>query len=123
MDGEAPASAVGLVADRLAMAGDPPHVIAAPAFGAADSDRARALGLEELHAAGIGKSLLRRIDDLHHMAAGAVRRQIRDRSHDLGGRAPQSSDKADYFPWTGEQEMRTALLPACPLIDRLLPYA
>ncbi len=101
------------------MVGEAPHVVAPPAFGVADGDRARALGLEELHAAGIGKGFLRRIDDLHHMAAGAVRRQIRDRAHDLCGRAPQIAQNADLVARTRDEERRQALRRAGRMNDRL----
>src|SRR5262249_56184112 len=68
MDGEAPAELVGFGPDFRAMTRDARLVFSLPGLGAAGGDGACALRLDELDAAGIGKGLFRRIDDLPGMA-------------------------------------------------------
>src|SRR5215813_2481299 len=90
MDGEAPAELVGLGADLRAMTGDARLVFALPGLGAAGGDGARALGLDELDATGIGKGFFRRIDDLHGVAVGAGCRELSEGGAHLRHRLQKS---------------------------------
>ena len=70
--------------------------------------RAGAFRLDELDAAGIGKGLLGRIDDLHDMAVGAGRRELRERLAHLRHRAPEIRHHHDLGERRGRKGRRQA---------------
>src|SRR5947199_10823010 len=78
MHGKSPAEMLTFGAQRRAVPGDQRLIVAAPELGAAGGDAAQSLRLDELHASGIRKAFLRRVYDLHDMAARAVRGELPD---------------------------------------------
>src|SRR6202011_2840127 len=87
VNAEAPTEPVAFGADFAAMAAHARFVFLAPRFGTARGDRAGAFRLDELDTAGIGEGLLGGIDDLHHVAARAGPRELRDRAQHVADRA------------------------------------
>jgi len=74
----------------------PRHIIAGPSLGAAGGDDAAAFRFDEFDAAGIGKTLFGRIDDLDQRAVRARRRQSRQRRSDLADRRPEVRQHDDF---------------------------
>ncbi len=71
VDREAPAEPIGLGPDLGPVARNTRVVLGLPGFGAAGGDGTAAFRLDELDAAGLGKGLLSRIDDLHSVTMRA----------------------------------------------------
>src|SRR5450631_821009 len=86
MDSKGPAELLALGAQCRAVIGKQCLVVVAPGLGAAGRYTAESLRFNKLDAAGEGKSLFRRVHDLHDMAARAVGRQVTDGVTKLGDR-------------------------------------
>jgi hypothetical protein len=93
---ETPAEAIGFQPDFGTVPLDACGIVLAPGLGPAGGDAAGAFRLDELDAAGLGEGLFDRVHDLHHVALGAARGQLRDRVVDLGDRAPQVGEDDDF---------------------------
>ena len=105
MNGEAPAELFGFGAQCGAVIGDERLIVGAPKLGAPGGDAAEPFGLDKLDAAGIGEAFLRGIDDLHDMAARAIRGELADGAAKLRDRAPQVRIPA-ALPKMGRRKIR-----------------
>ena len=72
MNREAKTEPIGLVTDFGTMAGNAGGIVGPPGFRAAGGDFAAAFRLNELDPAPIRECFLRGVDNLHHMAVGAI---------------------------------------------------
>ena len=86
MNGEAPATQIGLGSDGGAVTRNDVLIVVAPSFSPSSGNAAGAFRLDEFHTTGIGKAFFGRVYNLDHMTMRACSGELRDCGAHVGNR-------------------------------------